>query len=98
MLRENESFEIFEASGDITIVDHDEGDAEAPEDLDDIDITGMSIKKAGAMLSSVATIEMLNMFEEQENGGNARKGLLALILKHRTRVQELIDAQSGSNE
>ncbi len=94
MLSENDSFEIYEANKHINIVEYDEVEG-SPDSSEEIDITGLSVKKAGPVIDSVGTLELLDAFEEQESAnGEPRKGIMALISQHREKLTELINAQA----
>ncbi len=109
MLDENDQFTFHLSMGNYSVVEHDdepdepdEPEAEAevigsPEALAQIDVTKMSVAKAGKVIGSAATMELLDQFENQENGrskkdGGPRKGIMAHIGNQRKLVQGTIDA------
>lgn len=94
MLRQNDAFEHHIAMQKMSVIEHsDKDELEEPKNIEDIDITSMSVPKAGVVINSVATLELLDKFEGQEQSGESRKGILGIIAKQRDVVQDILDKQ-----
>ncbi|MCK4959235.1 MAG: hypothetical protein KAT00_07535 [Planctomycetes bacterium] len=100
MLLQNETFELFLSTHEMSIATHDEpgaeidGEQDEPDGIGDIDITAMTVAAAGRIIGSAVTMDLLDKFLAQEMvaGEFARKGILGAITKQRADVQKVLTA------
>ena len=100
MLRKNEEFELHVGIQKMSVIEHEDKDEPTePETITDIDVTSMSIAKAGGVIGSAVTLELLDEFEQQENGSDEpRKGIFGLLTEQRKAVQDVLDKQAVSKK
>ena len=99
MLRENSTFTFHCESNKMSVIEHsDKDEAEEPLDINSIDITSMSVAKGGIAIDSAVTIELLDKFQEQEEAGEGRKGILGAIEKQREEVERIMDLHKQANK
>ncbi len=98
MLRDNSAFVDLCESNKMSIVEHTDGDEPSePGNIEDIDITSMSVSKARIVIESAATLDLLDKFMDQEEAEESRKGIFEAVEKQRKEVERIIELQNKSN-
>lgn len=113
MLNQNDTFEFNLSVQKMSIVEHvipavksekadepsEPAKVEEPDDIEAIDITSMSVPNAGKVIGSAATMDLLDIFEEQEKAlVKPRKGVIAAIKEQRKILGSIIEKQNESKK